>query len=169
MGLSPTSVIFLIFLKRVLFPLFWKAAHGVIYHYPCYWPQNKQARWPCGQSCWFKAPVTSVALVWVPLLTFSRHCYTKYCILYIEHLQMVSSTIIHAIDHTTYRQDGRVVWGAGLRHQELWWCGFQAYSSQYYDIPIQSIVSFILNTCTWYLLPFHGIDHTTYTADGRFV
>ncbi len=29
--------------------------------------------------------------------------------LYIEHLQMVSSIIIHAIDHKTFRQDGCVV------------------------------------------------------------
>ncbi len=30
---------------------------------------------------------------------------------------MVSSIIIHAIDLKTYRQDGRVEWGAGFRHQ----------------------------------------------------
>ncbi len=53
--------------------------------------------------------VDSVPCVLVPFLTFCRHCYTKYCILYIEHLQMVSSTIIHAIDHKTYRLNGRVV------------------------------------------------------------
>ena len=66
---------------------------------------------------------------------------------------MVLSTIIHAIDHTTYRQDGRVVFGAGLRHQSLQWRGFVSHSCYFVEIPIQSIVSCILNTCTWYLLP----------------
>ena len=41
--------------------------------------------------------------------------YTKYCFLYFQHLQIVSSTIIHAIDLKTYRQFGRVVSGAGLK------------------------------------------------------
>ena len=106
-----------------------------------------------GQRCWFKAPFISVALVWVSLLTFCRHCYTKYCIFHIEHLQIVSSTIMHAIDHTTCRQVGRVVFGAGLRHQSLQWRGFVSHSCYFVEIPIQSIVSCILNTCTWYLLP----------------
>ena len=35
--------------------------------------------------------------------------YTKYCFLYFENMQMVSFTIIHAIDHKTYKQDGRLV------------------------------------------------------------
>ena len=65
-----------------------------------------------------------------------------------EHIHMVSSTTIHAIDFTTYRQDGRVVYSAGLRHQSLRWRGFKSHSCHYVDITIQSIVSCILNTCT---------------------
>ena len=79
-----------------------------------------QARWPRGLRCWFKAPVNLVAWVWVQLLSFCRHIYTKNCFLYIEPLQMVSPTIIHVIDVKTYRRDCRVVWNAGLRHQALW-------------------------------------------------
>ena len=91
-GSSPTIVILLTFLKKVLFPLFWTPAHGVIYTHPCNWPQNIQAGWLSGIRSWFTALDTSMAWVRVPLLTFCR-------------------------------------------------------------IAIQSIASFILNTCTWYLLP----------------
>ena len=93
----------------ILFLVFWTPAHGVIYHYPCYWQQNIEVRWLCSLWCWLKGRVTAVALVWVKLLTFCRRCYTKYCILYIEHLQMVSFTSIHTIDHCTYRRDSQVV------------------------------------------------------------
>ncbi len=105
-----------------------------------------------------------MAWVRVPFLTFCRHCYTKYCIFYIEHLQMVLSTIIHAIDHSTYRWDGHVVWSAGLRHQSLQWRGFVSHSCHFVDIPIQSIVSFILNTCTWYLLSLFRLLTTKHTG-----
>ena len=66
---------------------------------------------------------------------------------------MVSSTIIHPNDQKAYRQDGRVVYGAGLGHQSLWWHGLESNSSHFVNIAIQSIVSFILNLCKWYLLP----------------
>eukprot|EP00493_Phyllostaurus_siculus_P011318 UN11476 len=33
------------------------------------------------------------------------------------------------------------------------WRGFKSHSSHFVDIPKQSIVSCILNTCTWYHLP----------------
>ena len=97
-GSSPTPIILLTFLKKVMFPLFWTPPHAVIYYYRCYWPQNIQTGWPCGLRFWLKAPVTSVAWVWVPFLIFHQHCYTKYCIIYIEHLEMVPFTIIYAID-----------------------------------------------------------------------
>ena len=48
-----------------------------------------------------KAPDNSLVLVRVPLLSYCRHFYTNYCILYFEHLHIVYSTIIHAIDHKT--------------------------------------------------------------------
>ena len=66
---------------------------------------------------------------------------------------MVSSTIINAIKHTTYRQDGRVVLDASLRRWSLYWRGFESQSRHFVDITIQSIVPFILNTCTWYVVP----------------
>eukprot|EP00493_Phyllostaurus_siculus_P008204 UN08302 len=33
---------------------------------------------------WFKAPVTWVARVRVPLLSFCLHSYTKYCFMYLS-------------------------------------------------------------------------------------
>ena len=66
---------------------------------------------------------------------------------------MVSSTIIHAIEHITYRQNGRVVEGDGLRINSLWLCGFESHSKNIVDIPKESIISFILNTCIWCHLP----------------
>ncbi len=107
-GFESYFCLLLTFLKKVLFPFFGTPAHDVIYHYPCYWPQNIQAWWPCRLRCWFNAPVTSEARVWVPFLSFCRHSYTKYCFLYFKHLHKVSSTIIHAIEHTTNRQNGAV-------------------------------------------------------------
>ena len=67
---------------------------------------------------------------------------------------MLSSTIIHAYDHKTYRQDCREDWGAGLRHQSLQWHGFESYSCHFANIPKEKIVSIILDTCTWCHLPF---------------
>ncbi len=156
--------------------------------------------------------VTSVAWVQVPLLSFCWHFNTKYCFLDFEQLHKVSSTIIHANEHTIYRQDDRVVRYAGLRHQSPWcrgfethschfndilykvlfpllwtpahgifyhnpfywshniqaewlsglnrrlslqwflWRGFKSHSCHFLNIPIQNIISCILNTCTWYLL-----------------
>ena len=66
---------------------------------------------------------------------------------------MVSSTIIHAIEHITYRQNGRVVEGDGLRIKSLWLRGFESHSKNLVDIPKESIISFILNTCIWCHLP----------------
>ncbi len=80
---------------------------------------------------------------------------------------MVSSTIIHAIDQTTYRQNGWVVYVAGLRHQWLGWFGSESHSSRCVNIPIipiQSILSFILKTCTLYLLPLSMLLTTKYTG-----
>ena len=168
MGWSPSPVILLTFLYKLLFLLFWTAAHGIFYRHLCCWPNNMQAGWLSGLRRCFKAPDTSLVLVRVPLLSYCRHFYTKYCFLYFEHMHIVYSTIIHAIDHKKYRQDGRVVWGAGLRHQSLRWCGFEFHSCHFVDIPIQSIVSFILNTCTWYLLPISMLltrKHTSNTAE----
>ena len=88
--------------------------------------------------------------------------------MYFEHLKMVSSTIINAVEHTTYRQDGRVVGGAGLRRLSLWWFWFESHSCHFVDIPIQSIVFCILNTCTWYYLPSSmllTIQHTERMAE----
>ncbi len=105
---------------------FWTPAHGIFYHHSSYWPLNIQAVLPSGLRRWFKAPVTSVAWVRVPILSFYWHFYTQYCFLYFEHLHTVSSTIIHAIENKTYRQDGRVVWGAGIRYQSLRWPRFDS-------------------------------------------
>eukprot|EP00493_Phyllostaurus_siculus_P015645 UN15887 len=48
-------------------------------------------------------------------------------------------------------------WPSGLRRwfkEPFTSMGWVEYcSSHFVDIPIQSIVSFILNTCRWYLLP----------------
>ncbi len=65
---------------------------------------------------------------------------------------MVFFTIIDAIDHKTYRQDGRLVRGAGFRAPVTWVAWVPVPLLSFCDIPIQSIVSFILNTCRWYLL-----------------
>ena len=120
----PIQSIVSFFLNR--FPVFWTPAHDIFYHPACYRLHNIQAGWPTGLRRWFKALVTRVALVGVPLLSFSWHSYTKSYFLYFEHLHMVSSTIIHAIDLKTYRQDGREVWGAGLKYQSLQWRGFKS-------------------------------------------
>ena len=106
---SPTPEIFLIFRYKVLFHLFWLPAHGIYYDNQCYWPHNIQAGWLTGLRRLLKAQVTLVVWVRFPLLSFCWHSYTKYCFLYIEHLHMISSTIIHAIDQTTYRHDGGVM------------------------------------------------------------
>ncbi len=139
-GLSPTPFILLTFLYRIFCPLFWTPAHVffAIIHtidipiqsiLSCIlntcrwylltswmlWPHNIQAGLLSGLRRWFNTPVTLMAWIRVLLLSFCWHSYTKICSLKFEHLHMVSSTIIHAIDHKTYRQDGRGVWGAGLR------------------------------------------------------
>ncbi len=77
---------------------------------------------------------------------------------------MVSSTIINAIEYITYRQDCRVVLGAGLRRWSLYWRWFDTQLRHFVYITIQSIVSFILNTCTWYVLPFVMLLTTKYTG-----
>ena len=164
MGSSPTPVSLLTFLYKVWFPVFWTTAHGIYYHHSCYWPQNIQAGWLSGLRHWFNASFTSMEWVRVPLQSFCWHSYTKYCFLYFKHLHMVSSTIIHAIDFKTYRQDGRVVWGASLMHQSLWLRGFESHICHSVNIPLQSIVSFILNTCTWYLLPSSMLLTTQHTS-----
>ena len=105
----PNPELLLTFLYKVLFSLFWTPAHGIYYHNPCYWPHNIQAGWLSGVRRWFKASVTSVTWVWVPLLSICWHSWREYCFFYFENLHMSSSTIIHAIDHKTYRQDGLVV------------------------------------------------------------
>ena len=80
---------------------------------------------------------------WVLLQLFCWQFYTKYFFLYFEHLQMVSSTMIHAIDLKTYRQDGRVVWGAGLKH----WCKAPVTSVALVRVDLQS---FCWHCCTKY-------------------
>ena len=100
-----------------------------------------------------REPVTSMVWIQVSLLSFCWHSNTKYCFLYFEHLQLVSSTLIHAIDNTTYRQNGWVVYVAGLRLQSLLLRGFKTNSYHLCWHPIQNIVSLISNNCTWYLVP----------------
>ena len=92
-------------------------------------------------------------MAWVRVLPlpFCWHFYTKYCILYIEHLQMVSFTIINAIDLKTYRQDGLVEWTTGYRHQSLLWRGFKPNSCHFGDILYK-----VLLTLFW--TPSHGIS-----------
>ena len=106
-----------------------------------------------------------MAWVRVPLLSVYWHSYTKYCFPYFKHLHMVSFTIINTIDLKTYRQDGWVEWTAGFRHQSLWWRGFESYHCHFVDIPKESIVSFILNTCTWCYL--HSSMQLTTKHTGR--
>ncbi len=60
---------------------------------------------------------------------------------------------VHAINNTTYSEGCQVVLGAGFSHQSLCWRGFESHSCHFVDVPIKSIVSFILNTGTWYLPP----------------
>ncbi len=102
---------------------------------------------------WFKAPVTLVPLVQDPLHPLCFHSNIKYCFLYFEHLHMVSFTIIHAIEHLTYRQDGGVERGTCLTYQSVRLCWFKTYSYHFVEIPKEGIVSIILNTCTWCHLP----------------
>ena len=66
-GSSPTTVILLTFLYKVLFSLFWTPAHGIFYHHPFYWTHNIQAELPSGRRWRFKNQVTLVAWVRVPL------------------------------------------------------------------------------------------------------
>ncbi len=103
MSSSPTSIILLTSLYKVLFPLFWTPARGIYYHHPCYWSN-------------------------------------------------------------IYRQNGWVVYVAGLRHQSRLWLGFKSNSCHFIDIPKESIVSCILNTCTLYHLPLSMLMTTKYTS-----
>lgn len=84
--------------------------------------------------------------------------------LYFEHLHMVSSTIILPNEKKAHRQDDRMVYGAGLGHQSLCWHGLESNSSHFVNIAIQSIVSFILNTCKCYLLPSSMLLTSKHTA-----
>ena len=77
----------------------------------------------------------------VILLTFLY----KYCFRCFEHLHKVSSTIIHAIEHTIYRQDSRVVRGTGSTHQSLQCPGFETHSFHYVDILYQVLFSLFWN------------------------
>ncbi len=136
MGWSPTPLILSTKLYKVLFPWYWTSANGISYHHPCYWHQNIQARLPSGMKRWFKAPVTSAEWVWVPLLSFCWHSYTKYCPLYLEHMHIYflpSSPLLtflykvlfplfwtpaHCIfyDHQCHRpQNIQAGWPSGLR------------------------------------------------------
>ena len=124
-----------------------------------------KAGWPSGLRRWFTALDTSMALVRVRILSVCWHSYTKYCFPYFKHLHMVSSTIINTIDFKTYRQDGWVEWTAGFRHQSLWWRGFESYHCHFVDIPKESIVSFILYTCSWCYL--HSSMQLTTKHTGR--
>ncbi len=141
------------FLYKVLFPCILNTCTW--YHLPLYMLliKNIQAEWLSGLCCLLKAAVTSVSWVQVQLQLFCWHSYTKYFLLYFEDLHMVSSTIINAIDHKTCRQNGWVVYVTCLRPQPLLWRGLESHSCRVDDIPIQNIVSFILNTSTEYLLP----------------
>ena len=49
-------------------------------------------------------------------------------------------------------------------HQSLWWRGFESHICHFFDIPIQSIVSCILITCRWYLLPSWMLLTTKHTG-----
>ncbi len=153
MGSSPTTVILLTILKSVLFHLFWTRAYGIFYHYPCYYSHNIQAWWPSGLRHWFKAPVTLVAWVRVPLLSFCWHSYRKYCFLYFEHLHVVSSTIMYAIYHT---HQGRLAeWTKAL---VLGTSHFGGVGSSPTPVILLTFLykvlfSLILSTCTWYLPP----------------
>ena len=112
----------------------------------------------------FKVPVTWVAWVRDQLLLFCWHSYTNYCFRYFEHLNMVSCTIFHAIDHKTLRQDGRVAERGLVKAPVIlvvWvWVPFLSFSWHSY----KSIVSCILNTCTWYLLPSSMLLNTQHTG-----
>ena len=151
-GFESHSFHFIDISRQSIVSLIWTPAHGIFYNQASYWQQNIQAGWPRDMRRWFKAPVSLVTLVRVQLQLFCWHSFTNYCFLLFEHLHMVSSTIIHAIEHTTNRQNGAVVYVSGLRHQSFLWRGFESNSCHFDDILTQSIVSFILNTCTWYLL-----------------
>ncbi len=108
-GSSPTPVILLKFLYKLLLQVFWTPAHVIFEHHPCHWSWNIQAGLPSGLRRWFETPVTSVAWVRVQLLSICWPSNKKYCCLYFEHLLMISSHIIHAIDCTAYRQNDREV------------------------------------------------------------
>ena len=169
-GFKSDSCTFLTLLYKVLFPLFWKHAHGIFYHFLCYWPQNQQAGWPSGMRRWFPGTSLFGAVGSSPTPVIFWHSYTMYCFLYFEHLHMVSPTTIHAIDHKRYRQDGRVVWGAGLKSRSLRWRGLESQSLHFVDITIQSIDSLIFEhlhmSCSTII---HGFDHKIYRQYGRVV
>ncbi len=140
-------------LYKVSFPLFWKHAHGIFYHYPCYLQQNIQAGWTIARGAGFRAPVTSGAWVPVPLLSLCDIPFEiiasfilKTCIWYLLPLSMLLIT-----KHT-----GRMAeWYEALvyGHQSLCGRGFESLSCHYVDILIQSVVSLISNSSTWCLLP----------------
>ncbi len=56
-------------------------------------------------------------------------------------MQLVSATLMHDIDITVYRQDGRVVSGAGFKQQSLWWCEFESHTYHFVDIPLKPIAA----------------------------
>ncbi len=148
----------------MLFPLFWTSVHGIFYHNPCYWPQNIQAGWQSGLRLWFKAPVTSVAWIWVPVLSFSLHSYIKVFF----HVFWTPAHDICYIYTCYWQQKIQARWPSSLK---CWFkapvtlgCGLESHSCDFVDIPIQSIVSYILNTCTWYLLPSSMLLITQHTG-----
>ena len=83
---------------------------------------------------------------------------------------MVSFTTIHAVDHKTYKHDGRVLWGTGLNHKSFRWHGLETHSCHSADIPKQSIVSLCLEHLHMVSsIIIHAIDHTTNRQDGAVV
>ena len=111
--------------------------------------QDGRVVWGVG----IRALDTSMAWVRVPFLSLCWYPIQSIVSFILKNRHMVSSTIIYAIDHKTYRQDCREEWGAGFRHQSLRWRRVESYSYDLVDIPKEIIVSIILNTCTWCHLP----------------
>ena len=76
LGSSPTPLILLTFLYTVLFHVFWTPEYDIFYHHECCWTHNLQAGWRSAMRRWFKAPVTFVVRVQVPVPSFCWHNYT---------------------------------------------------------------------------------------------
>ena len=158
MGSSPTPVILLIFLKKVSFPLFWTPAQGVIYHYPCYWPQKIQARWPCGPRCLHSTPVNLLIFlykVFFPVFWTPAHDIYYHHKCYWPLNKQAEWPIV--VRHWLKAPCTLIKW-VRVPLKSFFWHSYTKYYFLYFE-HLKMVSNTIMNS----------IDNKTYRQDGRLV